>query len=67
MAIKNNWLTDANNFKTSAEIGYRFITGNVDFIEEHTGLEDVLIEIEIMAYALRQNKRELVEFLVILG
>ena len=57
MAIRNDWLTDANNFKTSAEIGYRFLTGNVDFIESHTGLEDVLIEIEIMAYALRQNKK----------
>lgn len=59
MAIRNNWLTDANNFKTSAEIGYRFITGNTEFIEEHTGLEDVLIEIQIMAYALRQNKKRI--------
>ena len=59
MAIKNNWLTEANNFKTSAEIGYRFLTGNTDFIEEHTGLEDVLIEIKIMAYALRQNKKRI--------
>lgn len=59
MAIRNNWLTDANNFRTSAEIGYRFLTGNVDFIEEHTGLEDVLIEIEIMVYALRQNKKRI--------
>ena len=59
MAIRNNWLTDANNFKTSAEIGYRFLTGNTEFIEEHTGLEDVLIEIQIMAYALRQNKKRI--------
>ena len=57
MAINNNWLTEANNFRTSAEIGYRFLTGNTDFEEEHTGLADVLIEIEIMAYALRQNKK----------
>lgn len=67
MAINNGWITKAGNFKTSAEIGYRFLTGDVDFIEEHTGLEDVLIEIKIMAYALRQNKKELVEFLKILG
>ena len=40
MAIENNWLTGANNFKTSAEIGYRYITGKFDFEESHTGLED---------------------------
>lgn len=57
MAIANNWLTDANNYKTSAEIGHRFITGELDFEEEHTGLEDVKIEIGIMAYAFRQNKK----------
>lgn len=57
MAIRNGWLTEAKNFRTSAEIGYRFITGDTEFIEAHTALEDVLIEIEIMAYALRQNKK----------
>ena len=59
MAINNGWITKAGNFKTSAEVGYRFLTGDVDFIEEHTGLEDVLIEIKIMAYALRQNKKRI--------
>ena len=57
MAIRNNWLTEANNYKTSAEIGHRFITGELDFEEEHTGLEDVKIEIGIMAYAFRQRKK----------
>lgn len=57
MAVKNNWLTEAGNYKTSAEIGYRFITGDINFIESHTGLEDVLIETKIMAYAFRQNKK----------
>ena len=36
----------------TAEIIYRFLTGNLDFIEEHTGLEDVLIEKDILAYCL---------------
>lgn len=58
-AINNGWITEAGNFRTSAEIGYRFLTGDVDFIEEHTGLEDVLIEIQIMAHALRQNKKRI--------
>lgn len=57
MAINNGWLTDANNFKTSAEIGHRFLTGELEFEEEHTGLADVLIEIGIMAYSYRQNKK----------
>ena len=59
MAINNGWITEAGNFRTSAEIGYRFLTGDIDFIEEHTGLEDVLIEIQIMAYALRQNQKRI--------
>lgn len=57
MALNNGWLTDAGNFRTSAEIGHRFLTGEVDFIESHTGLEDVLIEIGIMAYSYRQNSK----------
>ena len=40
----------------TAEVLYRFISGNVDFIEEHTGLEDVLIETEILKYCKRQHK-----------
>ena len=36
----------------TAEIIYRFLTGNLDFIEEHTGLEDVLIEKDILAYCI---------------
>lgn len=36
----------------TAEIIHRFLTGNLDFVEEHTGLEDVLIEKDILAYCL---------------
>lgn len=39
----------------TAEIIYRFISGNNDFVEEHRGLEDVLIEKEIMAYCYKAN------------
>lgn len=42
--------------RKTAEIVYQFITGNVDFEESHTGLEDVMIEKEIMAYCFRQHK-----------
>lgn len=42
--------------RKTAEILYRYITGNIDFEESHTGLEDVLIEAEIMFYCFRQHK-----------
>lgn len=35
-----------------AETVYRYIKNNTDFIEEHTGLEDSLIELEILMTAL---------------
>ena len=43
--------------QVKAEVIYRFITGNNDFIESHTGLEDVLIETKIMAHCFRQHKK----------
>lgn len=42
--------------RKTAEIVYRFITGEHEFSESHTGLEDVLIESAIMAYCFRQHK-----------
>lgn len=41
----------------TAENLYRFISKHFDFVESHTGLEDVLIEKEILSYCLRQHKR----------
>lgn len=43
--------------RLTAEIIYRFITGNQDFVENHTGLEDVMIEKEILAYCYRKHKK----------
>ena len=40
----------------SAEIIYRYITQDIDFVEEHKGIEDVEIEIEIFKYLMRQHK-----------
>lgn len=40
-----------------AEVLYKFISGNNDFEESHTGLEDVMIEKEILAYCFRQHKK----------
>lgn len=42
--------------RKTAEIVYRYISGQEDFEENHTGLEDVLIETAIMAHCFRQHK-----------
>jgi hypothetical protein len=40
----------------TAEVLYKFITKDIDFVEEHKGLEDVDIERQILAYCKRQHK-----------
>ena len=56
-AEKNNLISEANNILTSAESCYKFIQNKIDFVESHTGLEDVEIEIEIMAKCYKTHKR----------
>ena len=46
----NHYLTKRGGKRYTAEIIYRFLTGKNDFIESHTGLEDVLIEKEIFSF-----------------
>ena len=45
----NNYVTKRGCKKFTAEILYRFFTGDNDFVESHTGLEDVTIEKVIFA------------------
>ena len=40
----------------TAEVIYRYITNDTNFIEEHKGFEDVEIETEIFKYLVRQHK-----------
>ena len=54
---RNNYITKNGACRFTAEIIYRFISGENDFTEEHTGLADVLIEKEILAYCYRQHKK----------
>ena len=51
----NEYLTKRMCKRFTAEIIYRFLTGNNSFEESHTGLEDVLIEKEIFAYCIGKN------------
>jgi hypothetical protein len=50
---KYKLISPAGNYKTSAEIVYRYLTNNIGFIEEHTGLADVMIEIEILSRCIK--------------
>ena len=56
MAVANGWISEKGNIQTSAEVGYRYMTGNTDFEEEHKGLDDVRIETAILVRCLRQHK-----------
>lgn len=60
------YFCDRYNFKTNhkppqnqykAETIYRYIIQDETFEEKHTGLEDILIETEILAYCFRSHKK----------
>lgn len=53
--IDNGYLTKQNRIKFTAEILYRYLTKDTDFIEEHKGLQDVLIEKDIFTYCLKEK------------
>lgn len=55
--IDNNYLTDKGNIQTKAEVVYRYLTNSSDFVEEHTGLADVLIEYQILLSAISAHKK----------
>ena len=53
---ENGYLTKNGQVRLTAEILYRYITGDMEFEESHTGLEDVLIEKEILRYCYAKHK-----------
>lgn len=53
---KNGFLTKNGRVRATAEILYKYVSGDIDFKESHTGLEDVLIEKEIFAKCMAQHK-----------
>lgn len=56
--VSNEYVTKRNENRYTAEIIYRFLTGNNDFEEEHTGLADCMIEKEILRYCLVTETKE---------
>ena len=57
IAIEQKWYSERGNYRTNAEVAHSNITGDYDFEEEHTGLEDSIIEAQILARCLKQKKK----------
>lgn len=57
--IENGFMTSHKTPRPQlkAETLIRFITRDLDFEEEHTGLEDVLIEVQILAFCYSRHKK----------
>ena len=57
--FRNNYVTKHRSpqVRLTAEILYRYITGCDEFVESHTGLEDVRIETKILVQCFRQHKK----------
>lgn len=56
-AFENGYYSKAGNLKTNAEVAYNWMMKTTDFVEEHTGLADVYIEVAIMAWCYKQHKK----------
>ena len=59
MCIDQKWETASGKyFKTSAETAYRFLSGNAEFIESHTAIDDVDIESQLFAEIVKRTKNK---------
>jgi hypothetical protein len=56
-ALRNDWITQADNVRTTAEHAYKFLTGDHDMLQDHTALADVHIELEILRRILAKKKK----------
>lgn len=54
---ENGFITKNNQLRFTAEVLYRFINKEIDFEEAHLGIDDVMIEKEILAYCYKQHKK----------
>ena len=52
---EHEFLTTYKKPKLTAEVIYRYLTNNVEFVESHTGLEDVEIETVILLECIKRN------------
>lgn len=54
--LTNGYVTDKGNFQYKAEFVYQYLTNDLNFKEEHTGLADVLIEYFILLSSFKSHK-----------
>ena len=54
---ENGFISECGNYKTSAEICYRFLTNIIDFDESHTAMDDCEIEKEIFMTCIKRKKK----------
>lgn len=55
---ENEYLTKRGQRRYTAEILYRYLTNDNNFVESHTGLEDVMIEKEIFCECMRRGCKD---------
>lgn len=59
MCLDNEWQTASGKyFKTSAETAFRFFSGDMEFIEAHTAIDDAIIESMLFADIVKRTKRD---------
>ena len=55
---EHHFLNKYNKPQLTAEVLYRYLTNNIEFVESHTGLEDVEIEMQIFLECKKRNPDE---------
>lgn len=53
----NGFTSEKGNVRTGAEACYSYLTSDGDYVEKHTGLEDVMIESEILTELFKSRKK----------
>jgi len=56
LAVQQGWISEAGNLRTNAEVAYKFMTGNLEFSESHTALDDALIELDLLKLLMAKHK-----------
>lgn len=54
-AFQAEYISEGRNARTKAETLYRYISGNVEFIEAHKGMQDTQIEGEILEWCKKKK------------
>ena len=54
-ATENGFVSEKGNIQTSAEVAYRYLTNQIDFIEKHQGINDVEIEAALLMNCVKRK------------